>query len=452
MLEKEGLRALLEMIVPPAAPTIFIYSPVSSSRLAFTCDFIFHTVLNVHYQICTSAGQLSSSPGAKINYSVEKIKDALQILPNQLLFERSISEARPAEFVNEGRKYFFRNYEGYHFDIFSAVFYFVSRYEEWQHYQPDEHGRFEASQSLLFKVHCHLTPLVDQWIIELRDTLKKMFPQIVFPEKEFKVVSTIDVDNLFAYRGKGFLRTAGAFAKDIVKGDFKNLKERIFVLSGWKNDPFDIYEEVSDFCFEKKIPLFYFFLFRNGTKYDRTVHRSSAAYEKVFQILKKNRAVVGLHPSYWSAMSPNLIQQETNALSQKLKEKIQYSRQHYLRFDIRTTPKKLLACGIIADFTMGFATAPGFRAGTSFPFYHYDFAAEKQTELLLIPFCAMDGAFTVYQHQTPEQTYQELHRLATEVKKVAGIFLTVFHERTFSDHLYKGFGTLYKKLLSDLKH
>jgi hypothetical protein len=64
----------------------------------------------------------------------------------------------------------------------------------------------------------------------------------------------------------------------------------------------------------------------------------------------------------------------------------------------------------------------------------------------------MDGAFTVYQKQTPEQAYQELYRLAAEVKKVEGIFVTVFHERTFSDHLYMGFGSLYKKLMSELKH
>ena len=41
--------------------------------------------------------------------------------------------------------------------------------------------------------------------------------------------------------------------------------------------------------------------------------------------------------------------------------------------------------------------------------------------------------------------------MAKEVKNVNGLFITVFHERSFSDHLYQGFGTLYKNLYSSIK-
>jgi hypothetical protein len=179
----------------------------------------------------------------------------------------------------------------------------------------------------------------------------------------------------------------------------------------------------------------------------------SPAFKNVFTTLKKyaspstgSGVFVGLHPSYNSSVDEAILKQEVTDLSKTLGEPVNISRQHYLRFNIKSTPKHLLQNGIIADFTMGFASHPGFRAGTSQPFYYYDFASEQKTDLLFVPFCAMDGAYLVYDKITPEDTLNSLLQLATEVKKVKGLFITVYHERTFYNELYKGFGEIYKKL------
>lgn len=100
---------------------------------------------------------------------------------------------------------------------------------------------------------------------------------------------------------------------------------------------------------------------------------------------------------------------------------------------------------------MGFASTAGFRAGTSHPFFYYDFNEEAGGSLLMVPFCAMDGAYTVYGKTGPGQAQQELLELARETARVNGFFISVFHERSFSDHLYPGFGTLYKNLHLQLK-
>ena len=190
----------------------------------------------------------------------------------------------------------------------------------------------------------------------------------------------------------------------------------------------------------------YFFLFKTGTTYDRTLNPASKAYHSVFKIMQKNSAFFGLHPSYNSAYKPELLEDEVKQLSRSSGKKITLSRQHYLRFNIRTTPALLIKQGIEIDFSMGFASCPGFRAGTSHPFYYYDFDREGQGALLFMPFCAMDGAFVVYDQKNQEDTLAVLINLANEIKKNGGYFTTVYHERTFSDHLYMGFGTLYKKL------
>ena len=167
--------------------------------------------------------------------------------------------------------------------------------------------------------------------------------------------------------------------------------------------------------------------------------------------LKQNFAFFGLHPSYNAGYNKHLLEQEIKELETQSGEKIALSRQHYLRFDIRTTPNNLLEQGIFADFTMGYASQAGLRAGTSHPFYYFDFNSEKRSDLLFVPFCVMDGAYTIYKNTETEEAFKQMMDLAQEIKKVNGIFISVFHERSFSDHLYSGFGTLYKKLHAQLK-
>ncbi|MDX2171659.1 MAG: hypothetical protein SFY56_00970 [Bacteroidota bacterium] len=455
---KEGLHNLLNLGVEKNAAHFLIFSETKSERLNYVCEFIFNTVLKVNYSITQSLSEFETSNHFKINYYRKHIDKAFQLQPHSLIFETIITEQKPQPiFKNENIYFFETTSSNFHFDVFAATFFFISRLEEWQTFEADTHQRFEAKNSILFQNKFHLKPVVDIWIEELKTALQHFYPTISFPEKKFKAISTIDVDNLYAFKHKGFVRTSGAIAKDILKFDFKNLSARLNVLRGKQKDPFDIYESISEFCLQNNIPLLYFFLFKTGTAHDRTVDPSYPAFKNVFTTLKKyvspstgSGVFVGLHPSYNSSVDEAMLKQEVSDFSKALGEPVNISRQHYLRFNIKTTPKHLLQNDIMADFTMGFASQLGFRAGTSQPFYYYDFANEQKTDLIFVPFCAMDGAYLVYDKITPEDTLNSLLQLANEVKKVKGLFITVYHERTFYDELYKGFGEVYKKTYSKI--
>lgn len=444
------LNDLINVAAHADSPRLLIYSDRISNRFTCVCDFIFNRVLGVKHELTTDFTAFKNSASFRINYSDETVTSTVQIIPNSLLFETEIRAEKPAPVVRNGKVYFFQTSDR-EFDVFSAVFYFISRYEEWQEFKKDAHGRFEAAESLLYKNNVHLQPVVDQWIMELKEQLMGAYPELIFPPLKFNVISTLDVDNLFAYKNKGAVRTIGASLKDLAKGDLKNFVMRIRVLRGRIPDPFDVYEEVSAFCRNHNVPLCYFFLFRSGTTFDRTVDPASGAFEKVFETLKKNGASLGLHPSYHSPEEPAQLSSEVKQFSLRSGGATRLSRQHYLRFDIRRTPSLLMENGITTDFTMGFASSPGFRAGTAYPFTWYDFAQEKSTALLFVPFCAMDGAYFIYKQHTPEEAMTSLLNLAAEIKKTGGNFVTVFHERTFSNHLYPGFATLYKNLQLALK-
>jgi hypothetical protein len=449
MLADENFRQCIHTTALPESPRIVVFSAHPSARLNYTCKFIFNHVLNCAVELTNNAAKFKSETGIKINYSEYVIENCFSIQPYGLLTETQVSETKPMQFTYAEQIYFFKtesDTQNLFFDIFSAVFYFISRYEEWQKFKADQHGRFEATSSLLVQHNSHLLPVVDSWINELRISLQNYYPEQKLPVKQFKIISTIDLDNLYAYKAKGLIRLIGGSVKDSLRGDFESFKLRLNVLVGRKKDPFDVYEEVSVFCKENKIPLVYFFLFKTGTTYDRTLNPASKAYHQVFEILSRHSASFGLHPSYNSAYEPALLEDEVKRLHQSSGKKITLSRQHYLRFDIRTTPNLLSKQGIEVDFSMGFASSPGFRAGTSHPFYYYDFNQEVEGQLLFMPFCAMDGAFVVYNKKNTEETFNTLFNLANDIKKNGGYFTTVYHERTFSDHLYHGFGTLYKKL------
>jgi hypothetical protein len=305
MLNSEGLKDFLQLGPRTNSPAVLIYAVTTGPRLKFAARFIFEHVLNCPVNFTTNEAGFKAASGIRINYSARPAEGVYEIRPAKLLFETGLSDIAIKKVRPDGTLSL-QGQSGEIFDVFAAVFYMISRYEEWQQFAPDRHERFEAAESLLYGTDFFMKPVVEHWIAELKGQLESFY-QVRFPLREFRVISTIDVDNLFAYKNKGVLRTSGASFRDMLKFDFRNLLNRLNVLRGKKNDPFDIYEEISDFCFTERIPLIWFFLFRSGNMYDRTVSPGSGAFENVFAILKKNFALIGLHPSYSSAKQKNLV-------------------------------------------------------------------------------------------------------------------------------------------------
>jgi hypothetical protein len=432
------------------APNLAIYSPKISERLNHALGFIFNKVFKLNFQIFTIEAEFEKHLGPKINYSNTDLKNCIHITPHHFIFDKGVSEDLFSISVIGSRLQLHiesaKTNVASTLDVFSSVFYFISRYEEWQAFEPDSHGRFEAQSSILYRNNFHLKPLVDIWLEELRTELQAFYPQIVFPKPSFNIISTLDIDNVYAYKSKGMIRTLGAFARDFLTFKFITLIQRTKVVVFKGKDPFDVYEDLSQFCKEHQIPLICFFLFRSGTKFDRTLNPKSNVFYNIFNLLNTNKAHIALHPSYDSVTNEELFLEEKAMFDEKANQHTIFSRQHFLRFNIKTTPQLLIKSGIKADFTMGFASEIGFRAGTSHPFFYYDFSKEQATNLLMVPFCAMDGAYTVYKNKSANDMQIQWLNLAREIKNVGGYFISIYHERTFYDHLYKDFGDLYKKI------
>ncbi len=119
------------------------------------------------------------------------------------------------------------------------------------------------------------------------------------------------------------------------------------------------------------------------------LHDRNVAFfsRQFFMLIKKlgDYAHIGIHPSYASHDEDGALDNELRRLSGILKDDIRYSRQHYLRLQLPKTYQELLKHNIAYDFTMGYASQPGFRAGISQPYPFYDLSEEKETPLTIVP-------------------------------------------------------------------
>lgn len=406
-------------------PSIIIYVPKITPRLRYICKFIFNQGLQINFLLIDNETEFLQSKLPKISYSGKTFEHALNINPDGLLNNNTIKKPE-LEYTKDG------------FDIFSAVFYHISRCEEWSLAKTDEHGRFVPETILK-------TPLVDIWLAELKLMLAAKFKSLQFPKRKFKFISTIDVDNVFAYKAKPFYRQIGGALKDL-----KNLGSRFATVFSGRKDPFDEYELQVELSKKYNIPLLYFFLYRNNTNYDRTIDPNHPEFIKLLQYLNKNKIATGLHPSYYSTENVELLNEEQKQLSKNTGTEVIASRQHFLRFNIKTTPKQLIKAGIHFDFTMGWSDIIGFRAATTLPFFYYDFETESELPLLAVPFAVMDGAFYMHQNNNANEAYNELMDLAALVRSVNGLFITVIHDRSFSESIAPGWKDLYLKLHENL--
>src|SRR4051812_37042820 len=129
----QALHTLLDLTLDKNAPVLILYTEQLSPRLRYVCEFIFNHALKVNIELTADINAWKNSPHFKINYSKSALPEGLQVMPHGLLFEKSISEQKPAAVFKNDVLYFYETLSpesgAFHFDVFSAVFYFISRYE-----------------------------------------------------------------------------------------------------------------------------------------------------------------------------------------------------------------------------------------------------------------------------------------------------------------------------------
>ncbi|HNV49923.1 MAG: polysaccharide deacetylase family protein [Bacteroidales bacterium] len=429
---------------------IFIYTPKITKRVEYIFKLFFKQLLNIEYEITLKPEIFKQYNGVKINYSNQRFEDSLNFQPVDLLFKTGIDSQELKTIVYKGQKVFFPVYDpksNLPFDPFAAAFYLVSRYEEYLPYKKDRFGRFDAPESFSFQQNILDKPLVNIWAYWIRNLLLEKFPDLKFRNRTFQFLPTYDIDSAYAYKNKGFVRIAANFARDLINGRLSDMKERFRVIIGKQADPFDTFDFQFSLQREYDLQPLYFILIANYGEYDKNLPVNNLKFQQLIKSLS-DYAEVGIHPSFGSSTSYKLLTSEIERLSRILNREIVISRQHFLRLDFPITYRNLIQADITDDYTMGYASAPGFRAGICDAFNFYDLDMEVETSLRIHPFQVMDGTLRDYMQTDVDGAIEIIRKLIDEVKAVDGTFSSLWHNESLSNKKrWEGWRTLYVDMI-----
>ena len=179
---------------------------------------------------------INNKTETKIVYSTKDIGKGIYFFSHDLLFESDIKEfdLKSAK-LNDKMVLFKHDKEDVlGFDVFAAIFYLLSRYEEYLQKPKDKFGNFDFKNSILHRLNCLHVPVVEQWINMLREVLVKNFTSLQLKKHQAKFALSFDIDVAYAYRNRSIIRMIAGLIKKLFSLKVSDLTDQVFTLLSFK--------------------------------------------------------------------------------------------------------------------------------------------------------------------------------------------------------------------------
>ncbi|AEV34285.1 hypothetical protein Oweho_3334 [Owenweeksia hongkongensis DSM 17368] len=429
---------------------ILVYSEKTTARFRYIARLMLQNLLGQELRFTNDLEEYLQSTLPKINYSKNPLQSGVYIQSANLLFETDIFQQDFQISEYDGEKVFFLSgkLSSLPFDPFAASFFLVSRYEEYIPFIADNHNRFAAKESFMFKQGVLHRPLVNQYAEFIAKKLLEQNPGLEIKRKKYEFVNTVDIDNAYAFQGKGLVRTVGAYANDLFKLRFAEIKDRTRTFLGLLKDPYETFDYQLNLQEKYGYRSIYFALFSRLGQYDRSLTLHSNRLQRYLKGIN-DFCEVGIHPSYRSNSHVSIMEEELHGLENVLNIDVTKSRQHFLKLSFPETYRHLIDLEITDDYSMGFAAESGFRAGICTPFRFYDLELETETPLIVHPFAFMDGTYIYYKQMSPDDAWNEILQYIEVYKKYGGEFTPIWHNRIFSEREpeWKGWNRIFEEMV-----
>ena len=288
---------------------LIVFSPQDNNRLQYVLDYVLVQRCGISYTLIADKSELAVGP--TINYSTEQ-------LPNSIKVEYSLYLQQLINVPDFELELIFES-SGTNFDFFAAIFFLLARVEEYDSRDLDEHGRYKAENSLLYKKQLLDTPVIDVWIFAFRKELTERFNLALKAEK-YELTSTIDVDHIYAYKHKPTAISLGSLIRDLLTLKFDRVKGRYL-----ENDPYDRLEDMLEWHKAAGLAPIIFVLTAQRSNFDKSLSPTSLPFITKISALAQETDI-GIHPSYASNISPHIVKKEKNDLTAIIGRPISKSR------------------------------------------------------------------------------------------------------------------------------
>ncbi|MDQ4040198.1 MAG: polysaccharide deacetylase family protein [Actinomycetota bacterium] len=322
-------------------------------------------------------------------------------------------------------------------DVFGAVFFLLSRYEERARPERDARERFPASASLAARAGFLDRPLADEYVEVLWSALHRVWPGLRRRSPAGGMRLSCDVD-WPVYGRQGLGRTAGRALLDVVRrGDPSLAAAR---MRAWRanhggdlaRDPWHSFDHIMDAAERRGLSCaFYVMAGCTNPALDGGYSLDEPWLRDLLRRIHGRGHEIGLHPSYETFRDADATREEAVRLrsvcAQEGIEQAQWGgRQHFLRWENPTTWRNWETAGLDYDSTLGFPERPGFRSGTCFEHPAFDLLARRTLALRERPLVVMEQTVIGegFDARVALETMGELRR---RCRVVGGDFTLLWH-------------------------
>lgn len=413
---------------------LLIHTQKLTPRIDFVFKHICNRILGLEIEFTSVIEEFIAFPGPKISYGKQPMGNELFFQSDGLLFQQGIEDLEINVKRWDETHCFFHVSEksALEYDIFSAAFYLLCRYEEYLPHVKDEFGRFPASESLGHKEGFLQQPVIDVWAYKLKSVLSNAYPEIVFPKKKGTVHTLLRIEEPFLYSQKGFIRSLAGYVNEFRRLKLNTALRRTKVLMRFRGDPMNVYEWIVSVTKHSKNKLTAFFFLGDNPE----LHKGFDSKRKKFKSLLKyinDYNEVGIQFSHNALQDLDILKEEKLQIEENTHKKLRSTVFSDFLIQLPELYRNLVELEIERDFSMVYEDTAGFRAGTCTPFLFYDLDYEIKTPLVIHPIAFTTNGFN---EKYESDSIQRIYDMYEVVEKLNGTFSIFFNVDDFIDDKY----------------
>lgn len=345
-----------------------------------------------------------------------------------------------------------------HYDMLGLTYWMLNRIEEMGRTDLDNHERFPAVNSHAYQHNYLDRPVVDEWLHLLGQVLQKVWPQIELTKHQFSMKVSHDVDIPSLYSFKPWITIVRMTAGHLLKRcDLKAFVQAPYIkltssTQISKHDSYNTFNWLMDASEANNLTSAFYFICGTTSNMDADYQPEDPRIAKLMRHMHERGHEIGLHPSYGTYQTPELIKKEADRLRGVLRatgiDQPQIGgRMHYLRWEHPATLQAWEDAGMAYDSTLSYADRPGFRCGTCFEYSAFNPQSQQQLKIHIRPLIAMECTIIAKRYMGLGYTQAALDKftdLKDKCRKVNGCFTLLWHNSHFSN---KADFEMYEKIL-----